>query len=837
MPFYFVYPVGEITNVVTNPSLELATTTGWTAVGGSISASINQSYKGAYSCSVVVTSATTNGCYYTFTTGSATTTYRGTVYVYGALGVPYTAYIATTGAVLVGTATTFTGTGTWQRVDVLGASMTGSTSYRFYVTKNGSSSTTTFYVDALMIQNTVTMATYVDGDEDDCYWLGTRHASQSVNYKYTGKVGALANLSADTGVVSSNSYNLGHGGTGTPPIQTNSTPYSAIDGSFFQGQITRERPFTLMYHITPDTDYTDSVEGWHASRKQIFTFLKNSRVPGQQPIRIIYTDGVDDVYIDAVYDGGMEIQDGSKDVEAVSLRFIAHDPYWYKVKVSGGQISVYSSTSNANYIMRKDSYSAWSAMGTGGSGGAVYAFCEGVDCTIYAGGAFTSMNAVANTSRIAKWNPSTSAWSAMTTGVTGGSVYALATAPNGDIIVGGSFTSAGGVGSTNGLALWNGSAWSSIGTLAGGGSDCYAIAYDADGNLIIGGDFTSVGGVAATNIAKRSPSGTWTAFGSGVGSSVNAIAVSPGNVVYVGGSFLTANGGVTTVNGVTYWTGSAWAQMGPTATPGAYGAANSAVYHLIFAPDGRLILSGPFRTAGGVSCNHVASWNGVSFTPFGSGVGYNATAALADSTGIVDSLFFPNGTWLAGGQFGDPTSSFVNPIAGGLAFPDSLAIWTGSAWVYADIDLPGTAKISAGLLSSLGNLYVGYDTSGTATFSTPVSFLMSGSADAWPVIRIAGPSSGTARLYQVKEELSGYTIFFDTIINAGETITIDLNPGVKTVTSSFYGNIISQVLPGSALSTFKLTQNFGSTYLSIYSSSSTVVAVATWKDRCWSIDG
>jgi hypothetical protein len=426
----------------------------------------------------------------------------------------------------------------------------------------------------------------------------------------------------------------------------------------------------------------------------------------------------------------------------------------------------------------------------------------------------------------------------MGTGASGGNVQAIVANSNGNVVAAGTFTSMGGVANTNGLALWNGSAWSSIGTLAGGSSDGYALIYDRLGNLVLTGDFTSVGGVAAVNIAKRDTSGTWTAFGSGIGSSGLALAVSGNNTIYVAGSFLTANGGVTTVNSITYWNGTTWAAMGPAASPGLTGAANTAGWHLIFAPDGRLIVSGPFRTAGGVSCNHVAYWNGVSFIPFGSGVGYNGTAALADSTGIVDSFFLSNGTWFAGGQFGNPTSSFANPMAGGMVFPDSLALWTGSAWTYVDIDPPGNSKVSAVLQSSTETTYIGFDTSGTALAANFVSTYggsLLSDTEVYPVFVITGPSSGTARIYQITDAQRIYNIYLNTTISAGEIITLDLRPGRKTAVSSVCGNIIDQVLPGSSFSTFRLNKSNAGFFF--FASSSSVGGKILFQGRYWSVDG
>ncbi|MFN9757933.1 MAG: hypothetical protein ACK58X_16125, partial [Planctomycetota bacterium] len=68
-------------------------------------------------------------------------------------------------------------------------------------------------------------------------------------------------------------------------------------------------------------------------------------------------------------------------------------------------------------------------------------------------------NAVAN--RIAAQDPSTGVWSALGGGMNS-RVSALAVLPNGDLVAGGSFSSASLV-SANCIARWNGSAWSALG--------------------------------------------------------------------------------------------------------------------------------------------------------------------------------------------------------------------------------------------------------------------------------------------------------------------------------------------------------------------------------------
>jgi hypothetical protein len=191
-------------------------------------------------------------------------------------------------------------------------------------------------------------------------------------------------------------------------------------------------------------------------------------------------------------------------------------------------------------------------------------------------------------SRIAKWNGS--AWSALGSGMSGGAYdvhYVSELAVSGtDLYAGGTFTTAGGV-SANNITKWNGSAWSALGL---GVNDTVSALAVSGANLYAGGEFTTAGGVAASYIAKWSGS-AWSALGSGMGGNgypyVHALAVS-GTNLYAGGEF-TAAGGVA-ANCIAKWDGSAWSALGS----GLDGTVRA------LAPDsaGHLFVGGAFNFAG-----------------------------------------------------------------------------------------------------------------------------------------------------------------------------------------------------------------------------------------------
>jgi uncharacterized protein (DUF849 family) len=192
--------------------------------------------------------------------------------------------------------------------------------------------------------------------------------------------------------------------------------------------------------------------------------------------------------------------------------------------------------------------------------------------------------------RIARYNPTTNTWSALGSG-TNNSVTALAVLPGGDVIVGGFFTTAGGVAASN-IARYNPTTntWAALGS--GTNSDVFALTVLPGGDVIVGGNFTTAGGVSANRIARYNPTtNTWSALGSGTNSDVFALAVLPGGDVIAGGGFSTAGGVATNTIARYNPTTNTWSALGS--------GTNNPVYALAVLPGGDVIAGGNFLTAGG----------------------------------------------------------------------------------------------------------------------------------------------------------------------------------------------------------------------------------------------
>lgn len=283
------------------------------------------------------------------------------------------------------------------------------------------------------------------------------------------------------------------------------------------------------------------------------------------------------------------------------------------------------------------------------------------------GGGFSGAGNVL-ASNIATLDLQTGAWAPIGTGMNG-SVSALAKLPNGDLVAGGTFTQAGGV-TTRGVARWDGSTWHALGSgmTAVSSMQVAALAVLPNGDLIAGGNFDTAGGVAASGIA-RWDGANWSALGSGMTGSFGALgnvislAVMPNGDLIAGGSFTHAGGVL--VRSVARWDGATWSPLGSGMDSGL-----PRVLALAVMPNGDLVAGGIFATAGGVPAIRVARWDGASWSALGGGVGSTPVFYSPPIVYVSALLPLPNGDLLVGGAFS---------VAGGLP-ASGCARWDGSNW-------------------------------------------------------------------------------------------------------------------------------------------------------------
>jgi hypothetical protein len=312
---------------------------------------------------------------------------------------------------------------------------------------------------------------------------------------------------------------------------------------------------------------------------------------------------------------------------------------------------------SANYVARFNTLTnTWSSLGNGVNNW-VYALAVSGN-EVYVGGYFTSAGGV-SANYVARFNTQTNTWSSLGNGVSGGFspvVFALAVSGN-EVYVGGRFTLAGWA-SANNVARFNTltNTWSSLGTGSQNGVNDRVLALAVVGNeVVVGGVFTSAGGVSANYVARfNTLTNTWSSLGNGVSfGGVEALAV-VGNEVYVGGSFTQAGGVsancVARFNTLT----NTWSTL---VTGSQNGVGGGGVYALAVVGN-EVYVGGNFTSAGGVSANRVARFN--TLTNTWSALGTGSSNGV---NGTVYALAVVGNEVVVGGEFTSAGEVSANRVA------------------------------------------------------------------------------------------------------------------------------------------------------------------------------
>ena len=191
----------------------------------------------------------------------------------------------------------------------------------------------------------------------------------------------------------------------------------------------------------------------------------------------------------------------------------------------------------------------------------------------------------------------------------------------------------------------------------------------------------------------------------GVSSYVNALTVDGQGNLYAGGRFTTA-GGVST-NYIARWDGSAWHTLGS--------GMDSWVSALAVDGQGNLYAGGYFTTAGGESANRIARWDGSAWHALGSGMNDGVAALAVDGQGNL----------YAGGLF---------TTAGGVS-ANYIARWDGSAWHPLGSGMVGSwdPSVSALAVDGHNDLYAGGQF--TNTGGVDANYIARWDGSAWHPLR------------------------------------------------------------------------------------------------------
>lgn len=179
---------------------------------------------------------------------------------------------------------------------------------------------------------------------------------------------------------------------------------------------------------------------------------------------------------------------------------------------------------------------------------------------------------------------------------------------------------------------FDGTAWSPLADPTPGFAGRVLAVLDDGNGVIAAGSGLSIGGLPMHGI-MRGAGASWAAMGgvAGPNGTVHALARLPNGDVIAAGDFTVAGGGA--ADRLARWNGSSWTPIG--------GGTDGPVYVLLPLPDGGFVAGGAFLAAGSVNVNYLARWTGSSWTSFGQG-----------TDGIVRALArLPNGDLVAGGDF------------------------------------------------------------------------------------------------------------------------------------------------------------------------------------------
>ncbi len=325
--------------------------------------------------------------------------------------------------------------------------------------------------------------------------------------------------------------------------------------------------------------------------------------------------------------------------------------------VYAGGYFVHAGGDSVYYVARWDGNN-WLPLGLGVNGPVLSLKFQGTD--LCAGGFFTgyrqkilSTIAIVSANHVAKWNGN---WAAIGTG-TNDIVYTLALQDS-NLFAGGRFDSAGGT-RANGIAKWDGTGWSALGSGVGGQFPyVYTLAFSGT-DLYAGGNFATAGEDSAGRVARWDGS-SWSALGNGLNGPIYSLVVI-GNNVYAGGTFTLAGG--VTVHNIARWDGTIWSPLG-IGTDG--------VVFALAASGTDLYAGGDFTHAGGVNTNYIAKWDGNSWSALGSGMNNQVRTLTASGTDLY-----------AGGPFTNAGGTPANQIAR----------WDGFAWSALGAGLTGSYRV------------------------------------------------------------------------------------------------------------------------------------------------
>ena len=392
--------------------------------------------------------------------------------------------------------------------------------------------------------------------------------------------------------------------------------------------------------------------------------------------------------------------------------WLAPDPFWEADDQETAVLDYTDSVANANRALQRIN-GQWQALGTGFNGTISDIQVDTKRGRIYFCGLFTTANGI-TVNQICYWDGST--FVAMGKGVTVGQAFTIAIAANGDVHVGGAFTTVDGVAGNNYYARWNfaTSTWTAFGAAIPTGPINAIKIKPSNQNIYLAGNFTNWNANANADYIVSYDGTTWSALGSAtLTTSVqfHGLDFDASENLYIGAGAILRK-----------WDGTNWTTL-VTVTGG-----SAEIYKAKVIRNGNVIYGGDFTSPG----NNIALWNGSTSIALGTGT----NGAVYDVEELSDGKFAVSGNFTT---------------AGDLALADRIAYWNSYTWTHPDIDLPGTPVVYALREWQEKDLFIGYTETGTATAAglTTITNGGSGSTAAYPRLSVINGNSSRSFILHI----------------------------------------------------------------------------------------
>ena len=349
---------------------------------------------------------------------------------------------------------------------------------------------------------------------------------------------------------------------------------------------------------------------------------------------------------------------------------------------------------------------------------------------VYIGGRFTSVGGTPAVG-IAKWDGTT--WSALGTGVGAfGEVKAIAVSGS-DVYIGGAFFFAASNGNAKNVAKWNGSSWSALGAGLGGGTHLVEAVAVLGSDVYFGGNFNVADGSGAEGIVRWNGT-AYSPVGGGIFGQVSSI-VASGGLLYVGGNITPT---ATNSAGLLKWDGTTWSTMGLSL--------NSIVE--TFAISGtNIFVVGSIRI--GAASSTVGRFNASTWTPLGgtfSGIAKSAAVFEGDlyvggqlsANGFNNIVRWTGTTWATVGP-GLTGGAFNTPSVNGMAVRGDTLVVGGSFTNSGNVGAKNIALLSSGVWSGFQGTGIDAPANAIAVSGTDVylggSFVTAGPVTANKIVK------------------------------------------------------------------------------------------------------